>query len=93
METIAKFMKSSKASDHGTHLLEHSLPVEDVLRDDIEFIRSEVFKEIEGQKPYSCIIENTLTKLQYDPLKLLFRELLQIIEKEEERIKRSRAKL
>lgn len=41
----------------------------EALGNDIGFIRSEVFKEIEIQKPYSCIIENTLSKIKYEPLK------------------------
>ena len=49
--------------------IEVPIKVEDALRDDIAFIRSEVFQEIKGQKPYSCIIENTLSKMKYHLLR------------------------
>lgn len=49
--------------------IEVPIKVEDALRDDIAFIRSEVFQEIKEQKPYNCIIENTLSKMKHDPLR------------------------
>jgi len=69
METITKFMKSSKAMEKSAESLEVAVKVEDALKDDFGLIRSEVLKEIERQKPYSCIIENTLCKMKYEPLK------------------------
>lgn len=62
-------MKSSKVLEKGAENVEVPVKMEDELQDDIRFIRSEVFKEIQRQKPYSCIIENTLSKMKYDPLK------------------------
>lgn len=62
-------MKSSKVLEKGADCEEVIIKVEDALQDDFGFIRCEVFKEIEKQKPYSCIVENTLSKMKYDPLK------------------------